>query len=103
MRSISLFEGRFTQVKNAVCYQVKKLTTQDVFVRSLTLKAAPIQKVKPSLKRRVGYMEEEVSITRAKLAEMEIDEEIDTGNEKGRDDNEKMGEAMQNVRSESTV
>ena len=42
-------------------------------------------------------MEEEVSITRAKLAEMEIDEEIDTGNEKGRDDNEKTGEAMQNV------
>ena len=61
------------------------------------LKAAPIQKVKLSLKRRVGYTEEEVSITRAKLAEMEIDEEIDTGNEKGRDDNEKMGEAMQNV------
>ena len=98
MRSISLFEGRFTQVKNAVCYQVKKLTTtQDVFVRSLTLKAAPIQKVKPSLKRRVGYTEEEVSITRTKLTEMEIDEEIDMDNEKGRDDNEKTGEAMQNI------
>ena len=98
LRRISLFEGRFTQVKNAVCYQVKKLTTtQDAFVRSLTLKAAPIQKVKPSLKKRVGYTEEEVSTTRAKLAEMEIDEEIDTGNEKGRDDNEKTGEAMQNV------
>ena len=81
-----------------VHYQVKKLTTtQDAFVRSLTLKVAPIQKVKPSLKRRVGYMEEEVSITRAKLAEMEIDKEIDTGNKKGRDDNEKTGEAMQNI------
>ena len=42
-------------------------------------------------------MEEEVSITRAKLAEMEIDKEIDTGNEKDRDDNKKTGEAMQNV------
>ena len=71
LRSISLFEGRFTQVKNVVRYQVKKLTTtQDAFVRSLTLKAAPIQKVKPSLKRRVGYTEEEVSTTCAKLAEM---------------------------------
>ena len=55
---------------------------QEAFVKSLTIKATPIEKVKPTLKRRVGYVEEEVSITRAKLAEMEISEE------KEKDDNE---------------
>ena len=35
----------------------------------------PKTKPKPMLKRRVGYSEEEVSATRAKLAAMAIDEE----------------------------
>ena len=54
---------------------------QEAFVKSLTIKATPIEKVKLTLKRRVGYMEEEVSITCAKLAKMEISEE------KEKDDN----------------
>ena len=48
-------------------------------MKSLTLKAsAPVEKFKPTPKRKVGYTEEEVSITRAKLAEMEIDEAMET-------------------------
>ena len=62
---------------------MQRLTmTQEAFVKSLTKKVTPIEKVKPTLKRRVGYMAEEVSITCAKLAEMEISKE------RGKDDNE---------------
>jgi hypothetical protein len=50
----------------------------------LTGKATPIEKVKPILKRRVGYMDEQVSITRAKLAEMEISEDMETSQERGK-------------------
>ncbi|KAF8969131.1 hypothetical protein BDZ97DRAFT_1915494 [Flammula alnicola] len=66
LRSISLFDGRFTQ---------------EAIVKSLTQNTAPVEKAKPLLKRRVGYAEEEVSITRAKLAEMEIGEEKDNSEE----------------------
>ena len=52
--------------------------TQEAFVKSLTRKATPVEKVKPTLKRRVGYIEEEVSITRAKLAKMELSENMET-------------------------
>ena len=38
-------------------------------------KDVPKTKLKPSLKRRVGYTEEEVSATRARLSSMAIDEE----------------------------
>jgi hypothetical protein len=57
-------------------------------MKSLTTRTAPVEKVKPTLKRKVGYMEEEVSITRAKLAEMEISRDMDTGDERGKDKNE---------------
>jgi hypothetical protein len=51
----------------------------------LTIKATPVKNVKPTLKRRVGYIDEEVSITRAKLAEMELSENMETGEEIGKD------------------
>ena len=57
-------------------------------MKSLTTRTAPVEKMKPTLKRKVGYMEEEVSITRAKLAEMEISRDMDTGDERGKDKNE---------------
>jgi hypothetical protein len=50
-------------------------------VKSLTEKATPVEKVKTTLKRRVGYTEEHVSITRAKLEGMEIDTEGNDGRE----------------------
>jgi ribosomal protein L17 len=55
--------------------------TQEAFVKSLTTKMTPIEKIKTTLKRRVGYVEEEVLITHAKLAEMEISKE------RGKNDN----------------
>lgn len=40
------------------------------------------QAAKPTLKRKVGYTDEEVSFTRSKLAQMEIDENTaEKGNE----------------------
>ncbi|KAF8148181.1 hypothetical protein B0H34DRAFT_803026 [Crassisporium funariophilum] len=66
IRSISLFDGRFTQ---------------EVIIKSLTQNTAPVEKAKPLLKRRVGYAEEELSITCAKLAEMEIGEKKDKSEE----------------------
>jgi len=79
LRSITLFEGRFTQ---------------EAFVKSLTAKATPIEKVRPTLKRRVGYLEEQVSITRAKLAEMEISEDMEISEEK---EKEQMDEFEENT------
>ena len=72
---------------------------QEAFVKSLTQKGASIKKVKPTLKRRVGYTQEEVSITRAKLAEMEISEDVETNKEKleGKESNDEMNEIEENT------
>ena len=69
---------------------------QEAFVKSLTQKGAPIEKVKPTLKRRVGYTQEVVSITRAKLAEMVIRDEIENL-EKGKERDEEMDEIAENA------
>jgi len=61
-------------------------------VKSLTQKAAPIEKTKPTLKRKVGYALEEVSITRAKLEEMEINEDAATSKKKS-EGNDEMDES----------
>lgn len=66
-------------------------------MKSLTQKGASIEKVKPTLKRRVGYTQEEVSITRAKLAEMEISEDIETNKEKGKESDDEMNEIEENT------
>ncbi|KAF8809203.1 hypothetical protein BYT27DRAFT_7284310, partial [Phlegmacium glaucopus] len=62
LRSISLFDGQFTQ---------------DAFMKNFTQNTGAAEKVKNVLKRKVGYTEEEVSMTRAKLTEMDIDKEMD--------------------------
>ena len=75
--------------ENRACCRVKRLTIkQEAFVKSLSAKAAAIEKVKPTLKRKVGYVEEVMSITRAKLAELEINKDMDTAEERGKDNNE---------------
>lgn len=48
---------------------------QDAFVKSIMQEDAPKAKPKPTIKRKVGYTDEEVSATRAKLAAMAIDEQ----------------------------
>ena len=63
-------------------------------MKSLTQGAVPNEKVtnKATLKRRVGYTEEEVSITRAKLAKMKISEGREGSEERDNDSNEEMNE-----------
>ena len=75
-----------------------KLTpTQEALVKSFTRKATPNENVKPTLKRRVGYVEEEVSITHAKLSKMEISEDIKENEEKGKDSREEVDEPEENT------
>jgi len=62
LRSISLFDGSYTQ---------------DAFVRGV-MQRAPEERPKISLKRKVGYVEEQVSATRARMAEMHIDMQNNT-------------------------
>ena len=46
-------------------------------MKGLTLNATPEEKPKTTLKRKVGYLNELVSATRARVAEMEIDDRMD--------------------------
>ena len=79
LRSINLLDGQFTQVI-ITCFKACRAHSflkkkQDAFVKSIMQEDIPKTKPKSMLKRRVGYSEEAVSITRAKLAAMAIDEE----------------------------
>jgi hypothetical protein len=50
------------------------MVNQDAFVRAHVMhRTAPDERPRISLKRKVGYVEEQVSITRARMAEMQID------------------------------
>jgi hypothetical protein len=66
-------------------------------MKSLTQKEAPIEKFKPMLKRRVGYTQKVVSIMRAKLAEMEISDVIETNKEERKESNKEMDEIKENT------
>ena len=62
---------------------MKRLTTtQEVLVKSLTGKATPVKKSKPTLKRRVGRG---VDYTYAKLANMQIDKDKELSKEREKD------------------
>ena len=54
---------------------------QDAFVKGLIKSPVLAEKAKTTLKRKVGYLEEEISVTRAKIAQMEIDEDGDKSSE----------------------
>ena len=73
------------------------ITSQEAFVKSLTEKLAPVEKVKTTLKRRVGYMQEKMSITRAKLEEMEISEDKETSKKGSEDIDEEMDESNEST------
>lgn len=70
-------------------------------MKSLTEKATPVGKIKTTLKRRVGYMEEQVSITRAKIEKMEICEDTEAIQERGKDRTEEMDEFEENIATTS--
>ena len=46
-------------------------------MKGLTLNATPEEKPKTTLKRKVGYLNELVSATRARVAEMGLDDQMD--------------------------
>lgn len=79
LRSISLFDGSFTQVR---IFPITPLlnnnltVVQDAFVRGVMHRTVPEERPTISLKRKVGYVEEQVSATRARMAEMQIDVQI---------------------------
>lgn len=79
LRSISLFDGSFTQVR---IFPITPLlnnnltVVQDAFVRGVMHCMVPEERPTISLKRKVGYVEEQVSATRARMAEMQIDVQI---------------------------
>lgn len=56
---------------------IYKTVNQDAFVRGVMHRATPEERPKKPLKRKVGYVEEHVSATQAKMAKMQIDSEID--------------------------
>ena len=83
LRSISLFDGQFSQVRHVqTLSHSQKLSQliQDAYVKSLTETSAPPKQLK-TLKRKVGYTDEEVSKTRTKLAQMAVDEHTEKGDE----------------------
>ena len=52
-------------------------TMQDAFVKGVMHRTVPKEWPKISLKQKVGYVEEQVSVTWAKMSEMQIDGEMD--------------------------
>jgi hypothetical protein len=53
---------------------IHKTVLQDAFVKGVMHRTTPEDRPKISLKRKVGYVEEQVSVTRAKMAGLHIDE-----------------------------
>jgi hypothetical protein len=56
---------------------IYKNIIQDAFVRHAMHRTTHEERPKSSLKRKVGYFDEQVSATRARMAEMHIDAPID--------------------------
>lgn len=69
LRSDSPYIGRVKPNRNTIQDAFVKNLTQNTGVERATAKAV--------LKRKVGYTEEQVSTTRAKLSEMDIDKDRD--------------------------
>jgi hypothetical protein len=71
---------KFHSGMNIFCHisakQWLKITIQDAFVKGVMHRTIPEERSRISLKRKVGYVEEEVSATWARLVEMQIDVQI---------------------------
>ena len=78
LRSISLLEGKYTQASEFITVgmdTIYRINEQDAFVKAISTEnmAKPFSmNSKASLKRKVGYVNEEASVTRTKFAQMEI-------------------------------
>jgi hypothetical protein len=70
-------------------------------VKGLTLNATPEEKPKTTLKRKVGYLNELVSATRARIAEMEIDDRMDIIEKESIERENRINEINQTKESES--
>lgn len=81
LRAVTLLDGKYTQVRHRSASVVDTQLTQrqDAFKRRLV--ATMPFTTQPSLKRRLGYVEEEVAEARAKLSRLDIE-----GNKGARDD-----------------
>ena len=81
LRSVKLFDGRFTQVLRFPFAPLPTMTynfmIQDAFVRGAMHRTTTDKRLKISLKRKEGYVDEQVSATRARMAEMRIDARIE--------------------------
>jgi hypothetical protein len=79
LRSILVLDRTYTQVKSFLLTIRYYLTTFAICKKAAAKRFAQLRthKSKPveNLKRRVGYFEEQLSTTRAKLADMQVDEE----------------------------
>jgi len=78
LRSINLLEGKFMQVRKSILDKqntIQRFAEQDAFVKAASTRIpTKINSTKATLKRKVGYMDEAVSITRTKLSQMKIAE-----------------------------
>ena len=70
-------------------------------MKGLTLNATPEEKPKTTLKRKVGYLNELVSATRARIAEMEIDDRMDIIEKESIERENRINEINQTKESES--
>jgi hypothetical protein len=77
LRSVNLFNGSFTQVLRIPFSPLPTIMynfmIQEAFVRGAMHRTTSDERPKISLKRKVGYFYEQVSATRARMAEMHID------------------------------
>ena len=76
--SINLLEGKFTQVRKSILDKqniIQRFAKQDAFVKVASMRIpTKINSMKATLKRKVGYMDEAISVTRTKLSQMKIAE-----------------------------
>ena len=81
LRSVNLFNRSFTQVLRFPFAPLPTMTynfmIQNAFVRGAMHRTTTDKRLKISLKRKVGYVDEQVSVTRARMAEMRIDAQIE--------------------------
>jgi hypothetical protein len=86
LRSISLLEGKFAGEEINLDKQniIERSVEQEAFVKAASTRIpTKINTTKATLKRKVGYMDEAVSITRTKLSQMKI---VEATGVEGRDE-----------------
>jgi hypothetical protein len=75
LRSLTLFDASYTQVHSISFWECNHINPNPQRAHADHFVQVSAPKKTTTLKRRVGYMEEEIGTTRAKLGRMEIDRE----------------------------